>query len=569
MFHHSDKNLRAIIWSLRGVPLGFWAGFIVALASTVRIIQYCFNRSLWADESVLALNIVNRSYGELLQPLDYDQGAPFGFLILAKFATQLLGDNEYALRLFPLIGGIATLIIFYSIARHYLQGSSILIALTLIGFLDPVVYFSTEVKQYSTDATIALICFWLAVQVPLKQPPFKVFLLAATGALLIWCSHPAIFVLAGVTFSLLLRGWGRIEASPDRNQKDIKKGFLGSHFRKFFGLIKQQILTRKNLIIYASWFISFLLFYLISIQGLSANEALQESWRSKEAYPDSYNPILFLIWFIDRLGRVFHSTLEFPAYADGVAIAAFVIGCISLFKRRRSEFLTLFSPIFATLFAAYLQKYPFHGRLVFFLTPFFVILVAAGIDQLLKVRNPYLKSLSLLMAVFLLSQPLLETLPLFYQPKLRGDIKPVIEYVQRHQKSGDVLYIFQRGIRQFEFYADRYGYAAGDYIVGIEDLDDIDGSEVSEQERIRYQHDLDQLRGNPRVWVLFSHAWVEEENALMATYLDCLGQRKDTFQAVGAFVYLYDLSDPSAVCNNRSQMTQLLAAVRIQDFEFK
>ena len=76
------------------------------------------NRSLWADEAVLALNIVNRSYWELLQPLDYEQGAPVGFLLVEKLAIGVFGNNEYALRLFPLLSGIISLFLFYILAKY-------------------------------------------------------------------------------------------------------------------------------------------------------------------------------------------------------------------------------------------------------------------------------------------------------------------------------------------------------------------------------------------------------------------------------------------------------------------
>ena len=62
---------------------------IICFGILVRVIQYLYNRSLWADEAVLALNIVNRSYLELLQPLDYEQGAPIAFLWVEKLAIQI------------------------------------------------------------------------------------------------------------------------------------------------------------------------------------------------------------------------------------------------------------------------------------------------------------------------------------------------------------------------------------------------------------------------------------------------------------------------------------------------
>src|SRR5689334_23171439 len=89
--------------------LSIWA---VLFGALVRLVQYASNRSLWSDEAMLALNIVDRSYLELLKPLDYNQAAPPLFLWLEKLAVQLLGNNEYALRLVPLTAGLIALAAF-------------------------------------------------------------------------------------------------------------------------------------------------------------------------------------------------------------------------------------------------------------------------------------------------------------------------------------------------------------------------------------------------------------------------------------------------------------------------
>jgi hypothetical protein len=61
-----------------------------------------------------------------------------------------------------------------------------------------------------------------------------------------------------------------------------------------------------------------------------------------------------------------------------------------------------------------------------------------------------------------------------------------------------------------------------------------------------YINDLDKLRGNKRVWVLFSHVctWegVDEEKYFLS-YLNSIGTKMDAFKSVGASVYLYDLYD--------------------------
>ena len=69
------------------------AGFFLRLHS------YSANRSLWADEAMLALNITGRTFQGLLGALDFDQAAPVAFLLLEKAVAGLLGGSDYVLRL--------------------------------------------------------------------------------------------------------------------------------------------------------------------------------------------------------------------------------------------------------------------------------------------------------------------------------------------------------------------------------------------------------------------------------------------------------------------------------------
>ncbi|HEY7362621.1 MAG TPA: hypothetical protein VIE37_00835, partial [Methylomirabilota bacterium] len=107
--------------------LGFFQSFtsldraitiLLVLGVALRLRAYLANRSLWLDESFLALNIINRPFAELRQPLEYVQAAPFGFLYAERLVVELLGASEYALRLLPLLCGIASVFIFWRIAHH-------------------------------------------------------------------------------------------------------------------------------------------------------------------------------------------------------------------------------------------------------------------------------------------------------------------------------------------------------------------------------------------------------------------------------------------------------------------
>ena len=71
-------------------------GALAILAFGVaRLVRYFADRSLWLDESLLTINLMTRSYRELLETLDYNQGAPIAFLWIERLMLDLFGDSEY------------------------------------------------------------------------------------------------------------------------------------------------------------------------------------------------------------------------------------------------------------------------------------------------------------------------------------------------------------------------------------------------------------------------------------------------------------------------------------------
>jgi len=90
---------------------------VVLLGVVVRVRQYAANRSLWLDESLVALNIIGRGMHRLLTaPLDFNQTAPAGFLFVEKLSAELFDKGEYALRAFPLLCGIVGLLLYPKLA---------------------------------------------------------------------------------------------------------------------------------------------------------------------------------------------------------------------------------------------------------------------------------------------------------------------------------------------------------------------------------------------------------------------------------------------------------------------
>ncbi|MFB2838646.1 glycosyltransferase family 39 protein [Floridanema evergladense] len=491
----------------------------IAFGIIIRLAQYISNRSLWGDEAYIALNIVDRSYLELLQPLDYDQAAPPGFLWIEKLAVQLFGNNEYSLRLFPLIAGIVSLLALYQIGKWTVSAIALPISLILFSCLKYPLYYATEVKQYSSDIMVGLLLCLLLI--PLRDrilKKSKVFLLGFLGIVAMWFSHTAIFPLGGVELACL------ITSSPQ----------------------KRKAIVINRLPAYLIWLIGFALYYLFIISKSIKNESLQSAWSPE--YPKS---IFDILWLLDSIGRFFHKPLGFVGVADGIAILAFIIGGITLYRSNRINLLILISPILATLTATYLHKYPFRTRLILFLTPYFILIIAEGAAFLLSQlniakfnqtkRRNYVGILGVIISCSLILPASFQAGKYLFQPETKYELRPVIAYIKAHQQPNDVLFGDGGGASaQLEYYAGKYGYSKSQYVLGYNDF--LKKEEISDQVWSNFQKQFNQLQNQPRVWFLFSGIGLKDKRAeIVEPRLDRIGQKITYFEQPGAFTYLYQL----------------------------
>ena len=191
---------------LRHVEAAPWLPwFIIGLGVLLRLRQYLFDRSMWLDESFLALGIMNSPLRRMFKPLGYGQAPPVGFALLEKLVEKGLGNSEYAFRLVPFLAGVATLFVFYRVARQLIAPRAVPIALGLLAISWPLIYYSSETKQYSLDLLVAVALYALALPMAsLEWTALRAVLLGVLGALAIWFSHPALFVLGAIGLTLSL-----------------------------------------------------------------------------------------------------------------------------------------------------------------------------------------------------------------------------------------------------------------------------------------------------------------------------------------------------------------------------
>jgi len=515
---------------------------IISVGVFLRLVHYLLNRSLWIDEAFVALNIINKSYLELLQPLDYNQAAPFGFLVLEKLAVQLFGESEYSLRFFPFLAGIASLFLFYKVAKWFSHLHAVIIAIGLFALCDRLIYYSAEVKQYSIDVVIALLLYLGVINLQSKKlNPMRIAVFSIIGAVAIWISHPSVFILAGTGMSLLI-----------------------------FAFIKRKwTVILRYLIVFLFWLLSFIGFYFISIRKLSSNEALQKSWDSNHNSFMPFPPLSLseLGWFPDKFFEIFN----YPSglYLTGIAVLAFIMGCTSMYGRSKKKFFLLIFPVLLALLASGLHKYPFKGQLLLFIVPSILLLVAEGAQQVIDKTQFNSKLLGIALVVLLFFHPLYyaarnlkspDNPPHFVEyQRVREDIKPVLSYVQTNQHYGDVLYLYYASQYAFKYYSSRYNfkYDSGKAVWSKPPEDwfapampsyppQLIVGEYSRNDWSILENELNEIRGNRRVWVIFSHVSdrrspLDEEDVFLYL-LNRIGTQVDSFKSTEASAYLYDLS---------------------------
>ncbi len=523
---------KKIIW--RWLP---W--IIIAFGLIIRFDLYFFNRSLWLDEAFIAVNFIDKSFWELLQPpLDYSHSilTPPGFLVMAKLSITLFGNSDFILRLFPFICGISSLFLFYYMAKAYISAAAIPLALFFFAISNSLIYYSSDFKQYSSDVTITIILFLLVAYIHTNALTSKrLSLLAMVGIVVVWFSHPSAFILASI----------------------------GGYLIIFYGFKKQWLSMLSIIGISLTWLFSFIIMYLFTMSGgletSGIGEYLLHLWVSWDSFmPSPFSEVGFN-WLLHAYFRMFN----YPGSLNMAQMVGiiFIIGCITMLITRKSALFLLILPIFITLAVSFYQKYPFNGRMILFLLPSFYLIVAEGITQIqiklfaLPKATIFIPITQVILAISLINYPI------YHHHKVQ-EIKPILEYIQKNKLDTDTIYIYHWAEPAFRYYAANYNFNYNDcniitpipknewtkeidYFRNKQDLQPVTvdetkcilGNYEGFYQKLQ-QVELDKLRNHGRVWFIFSHL-NDHEKQLYLDYLDTIGVRIKELLQIGASTYLY------------------------------
>jgi hypothetical protein len=480
---------------------------LAVLGIVLRLRQYLFDRSFWLDECMTALNIIHRSPAQFLMRLDNNQAAPLGFLLIEKATMRMLGAGEMALRLLPFLSGVAAIFLFVAVAQRFVESAAIPIAVGLFALCGPLIYYSSELKPYSSDVAVVLILYLLAGSLYRDQVGMAHLIgISVFGACALWLSYPAVFVVGGLGLSAL---WVSAKS-------------------------KNRGASLKLLMPFTFWGWSFASYYWFSLRHVSQNQDLKGYWRYAfmPFPPHSFSDVR---WFVDAFVNIFSNPVGLTLV--GIAAVAAILGMQKLRADHRERFLLLVVPIGLTLLASGLHIYPFQGRLLLFVVPALILLIAAGLARIQTQTRAVLPLLAPLLVTFLFFHPTFSAARDFLRPRGLEESRPIVQYIEKHRSPGDLLYAYYPTTFLLDYYRERELLGPMKQINGVESRSDWRG----------YWEDLDKLRGQKRVWIFFCHVWRDsggDEQKVFLDHLDEIGTRLDEVQATGASTYLYDLSAP-------------------------
>lgn len=505
---HTASRQNSLIWSLVWVVMG--------VGLFLRIFHYFDNRSLWVDEIYLITSILKMGFVELTTPaLDYQQKAPIGFLWLVKASVLLFGNGEMALRLVPFLAGIASLFVFLPVARFFLKPLGVLVAMGVLAMAPPLVYHTVEVKQYGMEMLATVLSLYLYTRYHKRFDWPSLLMWGVWGALLLWFSYSAIFILAGIAigvglYFLIRRDWNSL---------------------------------LRSILPFSLWCISFVVNYFLFTHKHAEQEWLVAWFRVREGF----SPVPFYTpagakWLFQSLYR----TLEYPLgvmwnadifNAIGFAplrvmlkmplfmFGFWALGLLFFFRKNLKVFLILLFPLLLTLVATLLEFYPYFERLLVFLAPIPILLIAKGCERF----TSYFPSRAKWRYIFpfiVLFWPLWSSAQQVADRTLFGEYKyshyrNALLHINDHYQEGDIVYVYWNLEHAYHYYKQAY-----DLKFEMVELEDRKYQADNKQEYINnFAPEFKAAEGKKRIWFIYERflmlnigdydddpAWYHEED---------------------------------------------------------
>lgn len=312
-------------------------------------------RSFWEDEAFTA-SLIKNDFGMIIQQLGKDVHPPLYWLSVSSW-SKLFGDQEWGLKSFSLLCLIFIFVLVYWLAKRLFDDRVALLSASLFALSPLVLTYGHNARYYSLSAFFSLLIA-LAVYAYLqtnKWPYLGIYVLSSVA--LLYTLYLGVGLLLAVNLWWLLQ-WFRLERKLTR--------FL--------------IWSAAQLIIIALY-LPWIATLLSTLERKVPAQAAATNWVREFAVRVGYLGYSFAV-------GEFYSPLNLLAW---LGLMIVVVMLLAAFKQRVQNLWFLlvilvvsFIPsIISNIIAVYpLSVWQSLPNRTFFLYPFFVILLAYGINQL-------------------------------------------------------------------------------------------------------------------------------------------------------------------------------------------
>ncbi|MEV4538539.1 hypothetical protein AB0J82_32645 [Asanoa sp. NPDC049518] len=331
-------------WSdLALVPLVFGVALFVR--------RYALHTPLWLDEQMIARNLRDRDFGELVGRLGNNQSAPLGWLWSQRALISLFGTDEYVLRLLPLLAAIGTLVLAWWAGRRWLGPVGAVALVTSVATSAAAIRYAAEVKQYSGDLFWTMLLL-VATMVLLERPR------SASRSYVLWWSLAALACL----FSM-----GAMLATPVCAVVVVGVAWLRAGRRT-------GLLAAAPFLI---WLAAFTLHYLASLRHVVGSDYMTAFWGRRGYPPADAGPRALADWAWDRLVVLGRDPLGLPSHDVALLFWSLVaLGCLAAAWHRRSFGVLLAGVVVFAYVLAFAEIVPLYMRMAIWILP--AVYVAIG-----------------------------------------------------------------------------------------------------------------------------------------------------------------------------------------------
>lgn len=338
------------------------AAILAGLAA--RVVRFGLDLQIYHDEAYLLNNVLVKSYGDLLGPLANAQAAPPAFSWALKWTGQW-SDRDWAVRLVPLMAGLASLGLFASLCGRVLRGSAAWFALAVFAASHVVITATVRAKPYAVDMFVGALFAWLATRwIGSRRGrawPLAVMAVAAPAA--VWFSYTSVFVIGGVGGVLAAYQFAGRRRLPGRSW--LALGAVGLLALVSFGGL-----------------------YVVHLEPALAgagDSGLRAFW--SDAFPPLDSVPRTLWWLVTtHTGRLYAYPVGERTFGSTLSFILWVAGVAAVWRVRNGRWIVavLLAPQVLLLAAAFAGKYPYggHARISLFLAPAMCLFIGVGIASL-------------------------------------------------------------------------------------------------------------------------------------------------------------------------------------------